>query len=70
MTAFTSMDLFQRAESQSQSRPGGQNVGVTQVVDRIWLFSFMPYDGYVTRRAGWTDPESLRVESVTYVSGP
>jgi putative transposase len=49
----------------------GQNVGVKQVSDQIWLVSFMDYDlGYfdnetVSPRA---DRESFRTETVTYAS--
>ena len=50
----------------------GQKVGVKQVGEHIWLVTFMHYDlGYfndenlLTR----TDQESVRSESVTYVSG-
>ncbi len=51
---------------------GGQNVGVTQVGDRIWLVTFMHYDlGLLRRRGGprRADREPLRLESVTYVLG-
>ncbi len=45
----------------------GQDVGVRQVSDRIWLVSFMDYDlGDLSARA---DRESLQPESVTYVPG-
>jgi hypothetical protein len=48
----------------------GQNVGVTQVGDRVWLVSFMKYDlGYFDDRAGRTDRQSIRSQSVTHVSG-
>ena len=50
----------------------GQNVGVTQVGERIWLVTFMHYDlGYFDDEAGRLEPidESLRPESVTYVLG-
>jgi hypothetical protein len=36
----------------------GQNVGVTQVGDRIWLVTFMQYD------LGYFDDESCRVEPI------
>lgn len=40
------------------SRPfAGQNVGIRQVADQIWLVSFMQYD------LGYFDHQSLRVES-------
>lgn len=35
----------------------GQNVGVKQIEDRIWLVSFMQYD------LGFFDHETCRVES-------
>ncbi|MCU1381328.1 MAG: Integrase catalytic region, partial [Acidobacteria bacterium] len=50
----------------------GQNVGVTQVGERIWLVTFMHYDlGYFDDETcpARTDRESLRSESVTYVVG-
>ena len=43
-------------EGESQSRAfAGQNVGVTQVGERIWLVTFMQYDSAILmmRRAGW-----------------
>jgi putative transposase len=36
----------------------GQNVGVTQVGDRVWLVSFMQYD------LGYFDDEAIRVEPI------
>ena len=36
----------------------GQNVGVTQVGDRVWLVSFMEYD------FGYFDDEAIRVEPI------
>jgi putative transposase len=36
----------------------GQNVGVTQVDDRLWLVTFMQYD------LGYFDDESGRLEPV------
>ena len=53
-------------------RLAGQNVGVTQVGERIWLVTFMHYDlGYFDDEVGrpGADRESLRPESVTYVLG-
>jgi hypothetical protein len=48
----------------------GQNVGVTQVGERIWLVTFMHYDvGYFDDEASGADCGSLRLESVTYVLG-
>ena len=42
----------------------GQNVGVTQVGDRIWLVSFMQYD------LGYFDHEACRVEPIDNPFGP
>src|SRR3954468_24632777 len=36
----------------------GQNVGITQVGDRIWLVSFMQYD------LGYFDDETCRLEPI------
>jgi putative transposase len=36
----------------------GQNVGITQVGDRVWLVSFMEYD------LGYFDDETIRVEPI------
>jgi hypothetical protein len=49
----------------------GQNVGVTQVGERIWLVTFMQYDlGYFDDETCRLEPiESVRPESVTYVLG-
>ena len=50
----------------------GQDVGVKQVSDRIWLVTFMDYDlGLLRRRdlPARADREPIRPESVTYVSG-
>src|SRR5581483_7817088 len=52
----------------------GQNVGVKQVSEELWLVSFMHYDlGYFDRDTSGhmqarTDREPLRTESVTHVS--
>ena len=48
----------------------GQNVGVTQIGERVWLVTFMAVRlGLLPRRhvSPRTDPESVRAESVTYV---
>ena len=37
---------------------GGQNVGVTQVGERIWLVTFMHYD------LGYFDDETCRLEPI------
>jgi len=42
----------------------GQNVGVTQVGDRVWLVSFMTYD------LGYFDDETIRVEPIENPFGP
>jgi putative transposase len=42
----------------------GQNVGVTQVGDRVWLVSFMQYD------LGYFDDEACRVEPIENPFGP
>ena len=42
----------------------GQNVGVTQVGDRIWLVSFMQYD------LGYFDNETCRLEPIDNPFGP
>ena len=48
----------------------GQNVGVTQVGERVWLVTFMQYDlGYFDDEAVRVQPHrlSLRLGHVTYV---
>jgi putative transposase len=50
----------------------GQNVGVTQVRERIWLVTFMHYDlGYFDDETCRLEPDrqSVRAKSVTYVLG-
>jgi putative transposase len=42
----------------------GQNVGVTQVGDRIWLVTFMQYD------LGCLDDETCRLEPIENPFGP
>jgi putative transposase len=42
----------------------GQNVGVTQVGERIWLVSFMQYD------LGYCDDETCRLEPIENPFGP
>jgi len=42
----------------------GQNVGVTQVGDRIWLVTFMDYD------LGYFDDETCRLEPIDNPFGP
>jgi hypothetical protein len=43
-------DLLQGPEGESQSRVAGQNVGVTQVGERIWLVPFMRVRSGLFRR--------------------
>ena len=42
----------------------GQNVGVKQVSDRVWLVSFMDYD------LGYFDDETCRLEPIENPFGP
>ena len=42
----------------------GQNVGVTQVGERIWLVTFMQYD------LGYFDDETCRLEPIANPFGP
>jgi putative transposase len=42
----------------------GQNVGVTQVGERIWLVTFMHYD------LGYFDDETCRLEPIENPFGP
>ena len=44
----------------------GQNVGVTQVGERVWLVSFMQYDPYRTRlqRNAYTTEVMRRVSAL------
>jgi putative transposase len=42
----------------------GQNVGVTQVAERIWLVTFMQYD------LGYFDHETCRLEPIENPFGP
>ena len=42
----------------------GQNVGVTQVGDRIWLVTFMQY------HLGYFDDETCRLEPIDNPFGP
>jgi putative transposase len=41
----------------------GQNVGVTQVGERVWLVTFMQYD------LGYFDDEAARVQPIDYPCG-
>ena len=57
--------LLPRPQDQSQSRSSpGQNVGVTQVSERIWLVTFMHYD------LGYFDDETCRLEPIENPFGP
>lgn len=50
----------------------GENVGVKEVSDKVWLVSFMQYDlGFFDQETGWiTSVEKpLRRKSVTHVLG-
>jgi len=42
----------------------GQNIGVTQVGDRLWLVTFMQYD------LGYFDDETCRLEPIDNPFGP
>ena len=42
----------------------GQNVGVTQVGERVWLVTFMQYD------LGYFDDETCRLEPIENPFGP
>jgi putative transposase len=42
----------------------GQNVGVTQVGERVWLVTFMRYD------LGYFDDETCRLEPIENPFGP
>ena len=42
----------------------GQNVGIKQVSERIWLVSFMDYD------LGYFDDETCRLEPLDNLFGP
>ena len=53
-----------RAGRSTQSRLAGQNVGVTQVGERIWLVTFMQYD------LGYFDDETCRLEPIENPFGP
>ncbi len=50
----------------------GQNVGIKEVSEKIWLVTFMQYDlGFFDHEAGRArmHREPVRPKSVTYVSG-
>jgi putative transposase len=49
---------FQRRTINLSHALAGQNVGVTQVAERVWLVSFMQYD------LGYFDDEAIRVEPI------
>ena len=55
------MDERRRRQLRSRNRRGrgaGQQVGVRQVTERIWLVSFMEYD------LGYFDDETCRLEPI------
>ena len=56
--------LLQAAEDNLSQVFAGQNVGVTQVGERIWLVTFMPYD------LGYFDDETCRLEPIDNPFGP
>ena len=57
-------DLLQRPEGESEHAFAGQNVGVTQVGERIWLVTFLHYD------LGYFDDETWRLEPIENPFGP
>jgi hypothetical protein len=56
----TVLEKDKRGKTKVQQRPNdtGQNVGVTQVGERIWLVTFMQYD------LGYFDDETCRLEPI------
>ena len=54
---------FQRRKVNLSLVFAGQNVGVTQVGEHVWLVSFMQYD------LGYFDDEACRVEPIDYPFG-
>ena len=46
------------------AQTAGQNVGVTQVGERVWLVTFMHYD------LGYFDDETCRLEPIENPFGP
>jgi len=57
-------DLFQGMEGESEHVFAGQNVGVTQVGEHIWLVTFMQY------HLGYFDDETCRLEPIENPFGP
>ena len=57
-------DLLQEPEGQSESGLRGQDVGVTQVDDPLWLVTFVDYD------LGYFDDETCRLEPIANPFGP
>jgi putative transposase len=51
-------DLLQARRVNLSHVFAGQNVGVTQVSERVWLVTFMRYD------LGYFDDETCRLESI------
>ena len=56
--AWEPANRLQGTEGESQPRLCGQNVGVTQVAERIWLVTFTRYD------LGSIDDETCRLEPI------
>jgi len=56
--------LFQGSQSDLSQVFAGQNVGVTQVGDRIWLVTFMQHD------LDYFDDETCRLEPIENPFGP
>jgi hypothetical protein len=60
-----SAELWDRTREVNLSHVfAGQNVGVTQVSERIWLVTFMQYD------LGYFDDETCRLEPIENPFGP
>jgi len=56
--------LFQKPKGQSQSGVAGQQVGIRQVDEHIWLVTFMHYD------LGYFDDETCPLEPIDHPFGP
>jgi len=55
---------FQRHKINLSQVFAGQNVGVTQVAEHVWLVTFMQYD------LGYFDDETCRLEPIDNPFGP
>ena len=55
---------FKRQKVNPRTVFAGQNVGITQVGERIWLVTFMTYD------LGYFDDETCRLEPIDNPFGP